>query len=93
MATDTKGLSRQLEGRKLRLFFEGGEICEAVLLAVDVHEHCPVGDDYAEFYYDVICSNKPEKYKVVIKKTPKPVFAAEFKCLSGWELLDSNGGK
>lgn len=90
MAIDTKGLTRDLEGRKLRLFFDGGEVCEVVLLSVNVHENCRFSDDYADFFYDVISSNKPEKYKDDAKKTPKPAYSAEFKHLNHWEPLESN---
>ncbi|HVA18084.1 MAG TPA: hypothetical protein VMV59_10290 [Candidatus Dormibacteraeota bacterium] len=90
MPIDTKGLTRDVEGKKLRLFFDGGEICEVVLLTVNVHENCSFGDDYADFYYDVISSNRPDRYKDA-RKTPKPVYTAEFKHLNRWELLDSNG--
>jgi len=60
-ASDTKGLTPEIEGKKLRLFFDGGEICEVVLLTVNIHENCSFGDDYADFYSDVISSNKPER--------------------------------
>ena len=87
---DTKGLSSNLEGKKLRLFFDEGEICEAVLLSINVHEDCSFGDDHADFYYDVISSNRPDRYKDA-RNAPKRVYAAEFKHLDRWELLDSNG--
>jgi len=92
MATDTKGLSQELAGRKLRLYFQDREICEAILVSVDVHENCPFGDDYADFVYDIISTNRPDKYKTDKANKPKPVYAAAFKFLDRWEFLDSIGG-
>jgi len=91
MVTDTKGLSRSLEGAKLRLFFQGGEVCEAILLSVNVHEDCRFGDEHADFFYDVVSSNRLDKYREDKAKTPKPVYSSEFKYLDRWELVDSMG--
>jgi hypothetical protein len=93
MVTDTKGSTSDLEGRKLRFYFCDGEICEATLLTVDVHENCPFGDDYADFVYDVKSTNRPEKYERDRNKDPKPVYSAEFAYLDHWEIVDSAGGR
>jgi len=93
MATDTKGLSQNLEGRKLRLFFHGGEICEVFLVSVNIHENCPFGDDYADFFYRVISTNRPGNYRCDEAKSPKPLYAAEFKYLDRWKPADSMGGQ
>jgi hypothetical protein len=82
---DTKGLSNDLKGKKLRLFFQGGEVCEAVLLLVDIHENCEFGDDYADLVYDVMSTNRPEKYD--LSGTKNPVYSAQFSHLDKWELI------
>ena len=92
MPTDTKGLSQNLEGKRLRLFFRDGEICDAILVSVNVHENCSFGDGYADFFYDVISTNRPDRYKGDEPKIPKPVYAAEFEFLDHWESLDAIGG-
>jgi hypothetical protein len=92
MATDAKGLTQSLEGKKLRLFFQGGEICDVILVSVNVHESCPFCDGYADFFYDVISTNRPDKYKGDEKKVPKPCYAAEFAFLDRWENLEAIGG-
>jgi hypothetical protein len=85
---DTKGLTKDLEGKKLRLYFHGGEVCDAKLLLVDVHENCPFGDDYADFIYDVISTNQPGKYDGHDSKEPSSVYSAEFGHLERWEILE-----
>ncbi len=92
MAIDTKGLSRNLEGKKLRLFFRGGEVCEVILVSVNTHENCTFEDSYGDFFYDVISTNRPDKYKGGETKIPKPMYAAEFEFLDRWENLDAIGG-
>jgi hypothetical protein len=84
---DTKGLTNDLKGKELRLFFQGGEICEAILLLVDVHENCQFGDDYADFVYEIISTNQPEKYKDDQVRIPKPVYSTEFSYLDRWEII------
>jgi hypothetical protein len=92
MAADTKGLSQNLEGSKLRLFFQGGEISDVVLVSVNIHENCAFGDDHADFFYELMSTNRPDKYRSNEKKTPKPIYASDFKLLDRWEALDSMGG-
>ena len=60
MATDTKGLSPEFEGKVLRVFFKDGEITELKLLHFDVHENCELGDHYAGIVYDVIQTSRPK---------------------------------
>ncbi len=62
MATDTKRLGPELEGKVLRVFFKGGEIVELKLLSFDVHENCKFGDSYAGIIYHLIQTNRPEEY-------------------------------
>ena len=93
MATDTKGLSHDLAGRKLRLFFQEGEVADVVLVSVNIHENCAFGDDHADFFYELISTNQPEKYQSGEAKTPKPIYVSEFKSLERWEPLDSMGGR
>ena len=63
MATDTKGLSPEFEGKVLRVFFKDGEIAELKLLHFDVHEDCEFGDDHAGIIYDVLGTNHPDDYE------------------------------
>ena len=86
MATDTKGLSRELEGKVVRIYFQNGEIAEVKLVSFDLHKNCPFGDEYAGIIYDVIKTNRPEIYKV----DPATCgFWAEFQNIEKFELIDS----
>ena len=82
---DTKGLTPAMEGKRLRLFFRGGEVCEAVLLSVNVHGDCPFCAGYADFWYHVTSSNQPASYA---NDKPDAGYAAEFPWLEKWELLE-----
>jgi hypothetical protein len=56
---DTHGISRQLEGKKLRIRFSDGEIAEVKLdwaIIHDCHEDCN------GFVYHVLSSNQIENY-------------------------------
>ena len=92
MATDAKGLSQNLEGSKLRLFFQEGEVSDVVLVSVNIHEGCAFGDDRADFFYELISTNRPDRYRGNETTSPKPIYASEFRFLDRWEALDSMGG-
>jgi hypothetical protein len=84
MATDTKGLSPELEGKVLRVFFKDGEIAELKLLWFDLHENCKIGDYYAGIIYDLIQTNRPEEHT-----DPKAVvFWADFTEIEKFELVN-----
>ena len=59
---DTRGLSPQLEGKKLRVYFIDGEVCEVKLLSLELHENCHLCDGYTGFIYDLLSTNRPEEY-------------------------------
>jgi hypothetical protein len=80
---DSQGLTKDLEGKKVRLFFRGGD-CEATPLTVAV----PFGDD---LIHEVISTNRPKKYESGKSKNPRSVYSAEFPYLDHWELIDSAG--
>ncbi len=62
MATDTKGLSRELEGKVLRVYFKDGVVDEIRLVAFELHENCQFGDEYRGIIYDLIHTNRPDVY-------------------------------
>ena len=84
MATDTKGLGPELEGKVLRVFFKDGEITELKLLHFDLHEDCEFGDDNAGIIFDLIRTNRPEEYT-----DPKVgVFWSDFTEIEKFELVN-----
>ncbi len=62
MAADTHGLTSDLEGKVIKVFFKDGEICNLKLLHLDIHEDCPHCSGYAGIIYDLVGTNRPEKY-------------------------------
>jgi len=78
---DTKGLTRDLEGQRVRLFFRGGD-GEASPLTVAV----PFGDDLIN---ELISTTRPKKYES--DKGKRSAYSAEFPYLDHCELIDSAG--
>jgi hypothetical protein len=84
MATDTKGLSPELEGKVLRIFFKDGVIAELKLLHFDLHENCEYCDGYAGIIYDLIQFNHPKDFPV-----PKSACCwADFTEIEKFELVN-----
>ena len=56
---DTRGITKEMEGKRLRIIFSDGEDAEIKLnwvMIYDCHEDCN------GFVYHVISTNQPEKY-------------------------------
>jgi hypothetical protein len=84
MATDTKGRGPEREGKRVRMHFVNGEVCEMKLCLVEVHENCQFCDGYAWFVYDVISTNRPELYKILPGNAS---FAGRFEDIEHFEVL------
>jgi len=84
MATDTHGLLPEYEGKRLRMYFGDGETCEMKLLNVEVHEDCEFCDGYAWFIYDVISTNRPERYKA---PPGRAVYCGRFEDIERFEVI------
>ena len=50
---------REMEGRKLRLFFPDGGIDEALIVSAPAHDNC---DGCEGFVYDLLSTDRPAKY-------------------------------
>jgi hypothetical protein len=84
MAIDTHGLSAQHEGKRLRMRFADGEVSEIKLLNLEVHENCEFCIGYALFLYDIISTNRTDRYK---KLSGSCVYSAELKDVESFEVL------
>ena len=85
MATDTKGLSPELEGKVLRVFFKDGEIAELKLLIFELHENCKYCDGYAGIIYDVIQTNRPKDFP---DQKTKPCWWADLTNIEKFEIVN-----
>ena len=47
------------EGKRLRMYFVGGEVSEIKWVHVDVHENGEYCEGYASFLYDLIATDRP----------------------------------
>jgi len=53
---------REMEGRKLRLFFPDGGIDVGVIVSAPAHDDCKGCDG---FVYDLLSTNKPARYEAM----------------------------
>jgi len=85
MTIDTKGLSPELEGKALRIFFQDGEIAEIKLVHFDLLENCEFGDHSEGIIYDLMKTNRPEIYKA---NPTTSAHWADFTEIEKFELVD-----
>lgn len=90
MAIDTKGLTRNIEGKTLRVWFPCGEVALIRVSWVDVHENCSECSGYAGIIYDIIETNRPERYK---KNPCNSAYWSEFPDIQKWELVDERSSQ
>ncbi len=84
MPTDTHGLSAEHEGKRLRMHFLDGEVCEIKLLHFEVHENCEFCEGYAWFMYDIISTNRPDRYNDL---SGKCAYSSQFEEIESFEVL------
>jgi|GEM_PF-5735528 len=89
--TDTRGLTADLQGKQLRLFFRDGEVCDVKLAMVEVHEDCHLCEGYAGIIYDLISTNRPERYRANYEKYEKFSCWANFEDIERFETLNVLG--
>ena len=85
MAIETKGITRTLEGKTLRVWFSADEIVIIRISSVEVHEDCNLCSGYAGIIYDILQTNRPERYE---KNPANAAYWSEFPDIQKWELVD-----
>jgi hypothetical protein len=85
LPTDTKGITRTHEGKTLRVWFPAGEIAIIRVGTVDVHEDCSECSGYAGSIYDIVETNRPERYK---GNPINSTYWSEFPDIQRWELIE-----
>ena len=90
MAIDTKGPTRNVEGKTLRVWCPSGEVALIRVSWVDVRENCTECSGYAGIIYDIIESNRAERYK---KNPPNSAYWSEFPDIQKWELVDERSSQ
>jgi hypothetical protein len=86
MAFDTKGFRREHEGKRLRIEFNDGEVCEGDLISVskcDEHASC------CGIVFDLWKSNKPEKYSQAVQQKAHPALWSEMEFVKTFEVLET----
>jgi len=73
-----------MEGRRLRLFFPDGDICEGQIVSVPAHDSC---DGCNGFVYDLIATTKPERYAQMNVKVGDALWT-RFEDLQGYEMME-----
>jgi hypothetical protein len=74
---------RELEGRKVRLFFADGEISDGVIIVVSGHDDCEGCDG---FVYDLLRTDRAAKYEGIGVKAGSALWS-RFEELEKYEIL------
>jgi hypothetical protein len=75
---------KELEGRKLRLFFSDGEVSEGIVITAPAHDDCAACDGFA---YDLLSTNRPAKYEAMRVKVGSALWSS-FDSLEKYEVLE-----
>jgi hypothetical protein len=85
MVFDMKGFGREHEGKRLRIEFTDGEICEGELEAV-----CTCGEHYSccGIIFFLWATNKPDKYVAAFERAAHPVCWSEIEFVRRFQVLE-----
>ena len=64
--------------------FVDGEVSDIKLLHFEVHENCEFCDGYEWFVYDVLSTNRPERYKDPLASA---AYSGRFEDIESFEVL------
>jgi hypothetical protein len=85
MSFDMKGLSAEHQGKRLRIEFADGEICEGNLLMLctcDEHTTC------CGIIFDLLRTNRAEKYQHALQSEPPAAIWSEIELVKSFEVLE-----
>jgi hypothetical protein len=85
MNFDMKGLSTEHQGKRLRIEFTDGEVCETELLLLST---CQEHADCCGITFDLLRTNRPEKHQRVLQSTPQPAIWSEIEFVKSFEVLE-----
>ena len=84
MNFDMKGLSAEQQGKRLRIEFTDGEICEGDLVMLcTCDEHAPC----CGIVFDLWTPNRPTKYTGAFEKSAHPAVWSEIEFVKHFEAL------
>jgi hypothetical protein len=78
---DTHGITREMEGKRLRITFDDGETAEIRITSVQIHD---CHEDCNGIVYDVLSSNKMDKYRLPLEQS---AFWSEFQYIVSVEQI------
>jgi hypothetical protein len=85
MKFDMRGFSPEHQGKRLRIEFTDGEICEAKLLMLSTcHEHA----DCCGITFDLLRTNRPEKHANTLQSIPPVAIWSEIEFVKSFEVLE-----
>ena len=88
MEFDMRGIRQEHIGKRLKIEFTDGEVCEGELLEVgtcDEHASC------CGMTFDLRTTNRPEKHRGAFEKTKHPAIWSEIEFVKSFEVLgDAN---
>ncbi|MDQ1411223.1 MAG: hypothetical protein QOJ41_2958 [Acidobacteriaceae bacterium] len=85
MNFDMKDFSAEHQGKRLRIEFTNGEVCDAELLLLctgDEHANC------CGTIFDLHKTNHPEKNQYALQSTPPAAVWSELEFVKSFELLE-----
>jgi hypothetical protein len=84
MNFDMKGLSAEHQGKRLRIEYTDGEICEGDLVMLcTCDEHAPC----CGIVFDLWTTNQPTKYTGAFEKSAHPAVWSEIEFVKHFEVL------
>jgi hypothetical protein len=86
MNFDMKGLSAAHQGKRLRIEFTDGEICDADLLMLCT---CDEHADCCGITFELLKTNRPEKHATTLQSSPPIAMWSEIKFVKSFEVLEA----
>ena len=86
MNFDMKGLSADHQGKRLRIEFTDGEVCDAELLLLctcDEHANC------CGIIFDLHKTNWPDKHQSALQSAPPAAIWSEIEFVKSFEILET----
>ena len=78
------GIRREHEGKRLRIEFTDGEVCEGKLIHV---ETCTEHASCCGIIFDMLATNQPEKHKRAFEASPHPATWSGIEFVKGFEVI------
>jgi hypothetical protein len=84
MEFDIHGISLEREGKRLRIEFTDGEVCEGKLI------HLATCNEHASccgIIFDMLATNQPEKHKRAFERSSHPAIWSEIEFVRNFEVI------